>query len=83
MEMGRRTGRMWGSTGTAMARIHITARQACMTYRTEASFRAAGASDVTASCVSARVSDHAETYRRTTDVARGPDRIVGFALRPA
>lgn len=73
------------STGTATGWRGFTLpqKQACTTYRPEASCRVVGASDVTASCVSAGVSDHAETYRRTTDVARGPDRIFGFALRPA
>jgi hypothetical protein len=46
--------------------IHNTAKQACTTYRPEAlSPRCRCLGDATASCVSARVSDHAETYRRT------------------
>jgi hypothetical protein len=46
--------------------VHITAKQACTTYRPEAlSSRCRCLGDATASCVSARVSDHAETYRRT------------------
>jgi hypothetical protein len=84
IEIGRRTECTWNrQVRRRDGEDSHSAKQACTTYRTEASCRVVGASDVSASCVSAGVSDHAETYRRTTDVARGPDRIVGFALRPA
>jgi hypothetical protein len=81
-EMGRRTGRTMERTGTEMATIHMPQSRPARLTVPRLCRRVVGASDVTASCVSARVSDHAETYRRTADVARGPDRIVSFAFTP-
>jgi hypothetical protein len=55
----------------------ITPEQACATYRPKSWV----ALDITASCLSARL---ATTPKLTggQHVARGPDQVVGFALRP-
>jgi hypothetical protein len=54
-----KTGR-WDGGGDGGGGIYITPKQAC-----ELTVPRLEASDVAVSCVSAGVSDHAETYRRT------------------